>query len=168
MKRALLVGLLICATAGAAAADAPDAVQAHIFLHGKFWSGVILRGTDAGWALPVTAPAGSGACVASLRDITPELLRGTDRSERIITPVTPTIQLTRSRFTASHTYRLSLRCGDWRSEESVVQLQPSQAEQRAWLSTPSRNIARHPPIEPTSTASLHARADGAPARRQAD
>lgn len=142
MKRMLFVGILSCATASVAAGDGPTAVRADMFLRGKLWPGVILSGGDAGWALPLTVPANAGTCMAYFRDISPGPLGRTDRSERIDTRTTRTVKLARSRYTANHVYRMSLRCGAWRSGETLVQLQPSVEEQRAWLAMPIDRIAK--------------------------
>jgi hypothetical protein len=142
MSSKLVIGFLACAAAGSAAAKEPAAISANMFFNGKLWSGVIAQGDDDGWTLPLPPAAQGGSCVVQFRDLTQGPLPRADRSERIDAGRTQVIALTRGRYTANHMYGMSVRCGDFRSHESLVQLLPSEDELRSWMGGPAPTLAK--------------------------
>src|SRR4051812_1718144 len=73
---------------------------------------VRLAATVDGWFLPVEVPRKGAACRVELRDVAPVRGRVPTWVERVEGQApTVTLWLDAERYVASHTYRMTLRCG---------------------------------------------------------
>jgi hypothetical protein len=82
-----------------------------------------LGGTVDGWFLPVALPPNGTSCRVELTDVAQPRLKWVERVELNAPKVT--LWLDRERYVASHTYRMTLRCGPREVGRGLVHLGPA-------------------------------------------
>lgn len=106
----LLAGLLLSTTAQAR--NYGIHATGSMSVRGVTELSVRLAPTVDGWFLPLEVPTGRSACLVELRDVSPlpgALPKWVERIESSAPAVT--LWLDPERYLASHTYRMTLRCG---------------------------------------------------------
>jgi hypothetical protein len=120
----LLVGLLVASTAQAK--NYGLHATGSTSLRGVAQASVRLQPTADGWFLPLALPPNGTTCRVELADVSPvpgPLLKWVERVE--LNAPSVTLWLDPERYVASHTYRMTLRCGVHAVSRGLVHLGPA-------------------------------------------